>query len=312
MRRLENLIEDSREETENDEFTADAGIQDKEFIRYANDAQSRLQSKIFQKSQKVFISEYIFSTVSRQESYELPYDILFENAISNVQFSSSPAGIDYYPLEQSTLKERNTIGYGEPSFYIRRSGKILLNPVPTGGGKKVRVSYVKRLPKMDTRRAKILTVTTSGSSITSLTLDTGSLLDSDALLKESRFSVVNSDGNQLMRRILYTDINSTTGVVTIDPSFLFESGETIAVGNYLVKGEDSCNKSELPFNLERYLLAYMNWKILKRDSSSDSAEAQGELIAMEDEIISSFGDVDDDIERIPIISSRMLIDDEIV
>jgi len=312
MRRLEFLIEDSRQETENDEFTADAGIQDKEFIRYANDAQARLQSKIFQKSQKVFIKEILFNTVARQEAYDLPYDILFDNAISNIELDVGGNNTNFFNLDQGVLKERNTVIFGNPQYYIRFGGKILLNPVPESASKTVRLSYVRRLDKLDIRRATISAVTTSGSNITSLTLDTSALLDRDTLIKQSRFSVVDRDGKQLMRRILFTDINATTGVVTIDPSFAFESGESISVGDYLVSGPDSANTSEMPTSLERYLISYMNWKILKRDSSADSTEAQNELLVTEKEILDSFSDVDDDIHRIPIISHRMIIDEEII
>jgi len=53
--------------------------------------------------------------------------------------------------------------------------------------------------------------------------------------------------------------------------------------------------------VERYLIAYASWKILKRDSSIDSQEAMGELAQMESDIIEAYADVEDDITEIPVI-----------
>lgn len=316
MRRIELLIDDSRKETENVEFTDDAGITDEEFIRWANDAQNRLQSGITQKNEKIFTKEFFFNTVARQERYTLPDDILYENKVSNVELSTNGNTDDYFPIDQATIKERNTISRGTPNYYIRLSGQILLNPVPDSAINKVRLLYINRINRLDKRRALIDSVTTLGTQITSLTLDTTQLIDKAALDREVRFSVVNEDGVTQMRRVKFTNIDDTTGVVTIDPAFNFKNDEneveTISAGDYLVGGGFSTNKSELPFSIERYLLAYMNWKAFKRDSSADSQEAQVELLAIEDDIIQSFSDVDDDIQGIPITSHRFIVDEEIV
>ena len=312
MRRIELLIADSREETENVEFTDDTGLSDEEFIRYANDAQSRIQSKITQKSDKVFTDEYEFTTVPSQESYQLPDDILFDNMVSNVEIALSGRDRDYFPLDQATVKERNTVTFGDPSYYFRLGGKVYLNPVPDTSLNRVRLVYIRRLNRLDKRRATISAVTTSAQQITSLTLDTTQLIDKTHLDKETRFSVVDADGDVQMRRVKFTNIDDATGIVTIDPSFTFEEDESISVGDYLVGGGFSTNRSELPNSLERYLIAYMNWKVLKRDSSADSQEAQAELLAIETDILESFADVDDDIHKIPLIDQRFIIDEEII
>lgn len=313
MRRLEHLIEDSRRETENDEFTDDTGIPDVEFIRWSNDAQHRIQAKIAQQNDRVFMKETIFNTVSQQEAYDLPADMLFQNRISNIEISLTGTVKDYFTLDQATLKERNTIVFGDPLRYIRVGGKILLNPVPNTSQNKIRMYYVNRLPRLDTRRATVLSVTTNASNnITALTFDVAQNLDSAALNKNTQFSIVDADGVQKMRRIPFTNIDTSTGVVTVDPTFVFESTESIAAGDYVVAAPDGSNSSELPDSLERYIVNFMNWKALKRDSSGDSAEAQAEILALEAEIVESFSDVDDDIHRIPLINNAFIVDEDFI
>jgi hypothetical protein len=51
------------------------------------------------------------------------------------------------------------------------------------------------------------------------------------------------------------------------------------------------------------LIAYAAFKILKRDSSVDSAEAAQELSAMIQEIVSSYSLITDDVEFIPQLNS---------
>ncbi len=113
-----------------------------------------------------------------------------------------------------------------------------------------------------------------------------------------------------MRNIEIDSIDTTSGVVTVTGgAFTFEDGEAAAVGDYVVTGVDSANASELPDLAERYLISYMNWKILKRDSSNDSAEAQNELTQLEADILSSFAEVDADLTLIPFIDATFVDED---
>ena len=55
----------------------------------------------------------------------------------------------------------------------------------------------------------------------------------------------------------------------------------------------------MPDHVERYLIAYASWKILKRDSSVDYTEQESELSNMEQEIVETYADISDDIYQIP-------------
>lgn len=300
MKRLELLIDQSRLETESEEFTDSAGIQDAEFIRYANMGQERLQHLFTQAHPLLFGKTKLIDVVVAQEAYDMPDDMFLNNKIITVEYSQTGNVQDCYMLKQSKIQERVPYPIGFPSNYIRKSDQILLVPTPNQTGI-LRLEYVKRLPKMDIRRAKISAVTTSGLTITSLTLDTTSPIDIDELNKFQYFSVVDADGNQVMRNIKFSNIDDSTGVVTVDGSFAFESGETIAANNYLVSNKFSSNVSELPDDCERYIIEYMNWKIYKRDSNSDSMELSQELQLIEQELVASFAEPSDDVEYVPVL-----------
>jgi hypothetical protein len=74
---------------------------------------------------------------------------------------------------------------------------------------------------------------------------------------------------------------------------------TIAAGDYITLKEYGTTHSSLPANIERYLKAYAVWKLLRRDSSSDSAEQYQELIAIESQIINAVRTMFKGVQRIP-------------
>ena len=101
-----------------------------------------------------------------------------------------------------------------------------------------------------------------------------------------------------------TGIDSGTGVVTVDSAFTFETGETITAGDYIVAGAYSTTHGQLDELVERYLIAYTTGKILQRDSNiADLQVQQGILQAMEQDILSAYAEVTDDITEIPDIIS---------
>lgn len=303
MRLVDKLIKQIRRHTENDNNNA---IVDDEILQYINDAQERLHGVVTAKHPRVFTEEKVYDLVRGQAEYTIPVNAFLDNKILNVEYSHTGRTDDYYPLEPITLKERTNYD-GYPVNYIRKTNKIILDPIPDGVGEKIRVNYVKRMPHLDKRRAVVdlATLDSSTNSITSLTFSTsGSTpIDADAFEDVEYICIVDRFGNFKMRNIPVSEVSTSTGAVTIDAGFTYDSGESISPGDYVVVGEDSSTHSPLPRNCERYILAYASWKLFKRDSSADYAEQQSELLAMEDDIVNSFADVDEDYTRIPVFTS---------
>jgi hypothetical protein len=306
LRRLELLITESRRATDNTTFSADTGIQDSEFIRYANDSVQRLRSRILRVYPNVFNPEKELDVTAGQESYQIPTTAFLGRRVEQVEYSRSGLSTDYYPLKKGFLHERHVGQAGTPSFYIRRDDQILLQPRPEGSGK-IRVTFQLKPYRLDIRRGKVSAVSLGPSTISSLTLLSSELNADDAtvMTDEAYISVVDKDGVLKMSSVPITAIDQTTGVVTVD-TFSFESGETIAVGDYVVAGKFASNVANFPDECERYIVAHMDWKVLKRDSSSDSLEQSEELNDMLDDILQSYSEADADVVSVPIIDTQFI------
>lgn len=306
MRYVSHLIDDVRASTENNDFSDTIGIKDSEFLRFLNDGQFRIQNLIVQQHPSVFLTEYTTSVVGSQEAYSLPHNIYMGNKVTQVEFNSNSSGQQYfYPLKPGSLFERNSGSKGHPVKYIRKSGQILLVPVPQSSVGQLKINYVHKLPKLDLRRGSVASVTLTSDAISSLFLNVSTdAVDTTELAKFTRVSIVDEEGNVKMPNIKVTNVDGSTGEVTVDPAFTFQSGETIEVGDYIVGGNYSSTHSQLDDMVERYLIAYATLKIFQRDSNiTDLPVQQNILLAMEDEIIAAYQEISDDIVEIPNIIS---------
>tara|TARA_Y100000813_G_scaffold198003_1_gene184671 strand:+ start:4313 stop:5263 length:951 start_codon:yes stop_codon:yes gene_type:complete len=310
MRSVTRLIEQIRRQTENEDFDDFVGISDEEFIQYINDAQYNLQAAIVHQHPRVFTAEAIIDAVNGQESYELPSDCLLANKVHNVEYSNTGDDDDYYVLEQSTIKYRTTGIQGSPTKYTRLGGKLLLAPVPQSGGK-LRVTYIKRLRELDKRQAQVGVARNakpndnivSASGTFEISLETNNFeTNTEGLSKHDFICIVDKEGRSLVKNIEITASGLSSITCNAHTLDIGESAN-IPVGAFVVGGKDTTTHSELDISVERYLIAYAAWKILKRDSSVDSVEAAEELAMMLKEIVKSYAMVSDDIQFVPQLNS---------
>lgn len=302
------MIDEARESTENEEYDDVVGLSEEEIEKFFNRGLNRLHSKIVAQHPQVFMDNYTESVTNGQEAYSIPsHKSYLKNKISAVEFSSDSSTDNFYPLTPIVLRMRDTGSTGDPINYIRRNGELLLSPVPSSSNGSIRVEYVTKAKQLYKRRGSIDAVTTLNSQITSLEISyvNGSSVDSAALSKQTRFSVVDKYGNIKMENVLLSAITSSASydaTLEVDSSFTFDSGETITTSDFIVPGAYSSSHLELGPEVERYLQYYVEYEILKRDSSSDSQEAFQVLAEIESDIIASYADISDDIMQIPDIS----------
>lgn len=308
MRRIDQLITTVRRITDTLSFTDTAGIQDDEYIQGFNDAQDRIYSLIQLSFPMVFVKEVTINVNIEQQNYPIPVDCYLGSRINRVEYSNSGRPENFYNLKQVELWERDQFETGLPYLYIRRGAEILIQPKPRSGGL-LRVTYQKKLPRLDKRYGSVGAVVLATDSITSLTLDITKVIDGDPVVDDGYLTVVDKNGVIKMMNVPVDAIDATTGVVTISSGFTFESGETIAVGDFIVRGKFATTHSELPDEVESYLIEKCKDKIYRRDSSSDSQETSGEVSAVEDQIVQSYNHPSADIDRIPIISPDFLVSD---
>jgi len=316
-RRVDRLIDHIRSITENETANSTTDIADNEIIEYINEAQHRIQAKILSQHPRVFVTETTIAAVQDQEEYNLPSDVFLANKILSVEYTTNASAADpiYYKLKPGV--ERNRISHvsGLPVHYIRRdkytnaTGSFLASPAPQDASGQFRITYVQRMDNLDKRRGVVSLVTDSGSAITSLTLDVSGTppIDTTDLAEHEFFCVVGKNGTMKMRNLEFDgdggdSIDTSTGVVTLEgSSFTYNSGESIAVGDYIVGGKDTNTHSNLPRNIERYLINFAAFKVLKTDSSVDVNEQLQELSLLERDIISSYQEIEEDIHEIPIL-----------
>lgn len=305
MRQLEQLITASRRATNNLDYSATTGVQDEEFIQALNDAQEEIHSIINTMFPTILMKVKEQTVSINIDSYAIPSDCYMGTRIDHIEYSPSGLVQDYYPIRKGSPKERINGQSGNPAYYIRQGTDIILQPAPQQGGK-LRITYQRVVPVLDIRRATVSSVTLTTNSITALTLDTTVAFDEAALEEQNFITIVDKNGVIKMQDIPVDGIDGNTGVVTVTPGFTFQSGETIAQGDYALRGKYSTTHSQLPDICEKYLLEYCNMRIFMRDSSTDQAEVGALMQKIEATLRSAFAEPDNDPDRVPIISAEYL------
>lgn len=308
MRRATQLITVIRRQSENVQIDADDGIGDDEVLQFMNDGQERLESAIIRTHEKAFAEDSFTDLVNGTEIYTLPFGTYINHNIIAVEYSFTGNQQDYIPLRRGKLIERTSFR-GFPTVYIPRKKEIIINPISDRSVVNgLRITTNPKHPRMDKRRGIVTAVTIVGSAVTSLVVDATSgtvPYDPSDFDEFDRISVVDIDGAQKMRNIPVDDANSD-GTLTVRSSFTFETGETIAVGDYVVLGENATTHLQMPQICEKYLIEYGTWKMFMRDSSSDSQEQGGVVSALETDIVDAFAEISGDVDRVPVINADNL------
>lgn len=306
MRRIDFLITSARRLSRNEDTpTTTSGIPDEEFIQYINDGQDRLQSLLCatKNINKIFATQKILSLVVNQEEYTIPDRVFLNKEFIQVEFSSSGAAGDYVVLDKVHLFNRDTNTSNYPVGYYRRSGKIYVNPIPSTSTGTLRVIYERTLDDLDKRRGQITTVNgLSSTTFTDIVINsTADETSTPNLSTIDYICIVDKDGNRKAYNIPVGNYNTGTNTLTPTAGFTFEagSGDTIAVGDYVVFGKYTTTHSQLPDDAERYLIHYCAEMIFHRDSSTDVSKQSEKLQAMETDIIKAVGSQTSEIAYVP-------------
>lgn len=307
MRNISLLITASRRATENEEFTDSSGIQNEEFIQYLNDGQEEIHSVINSTFPHVLMGKQITNVTQGLETYDIPWNAYLGTRLDYVEYSPSGNADDYYPLKKGSMKERLNGVSANPSFYIRNNSEVILQPPPQQAGK-IRFTFQRAIPRLDSRRATVASVVldTATKTITSLYFDTTLVIDSEALLEENYLTIVDKNGVVQMARIPVDAIDTSTGEVTVSAGFVYQDGETITAGDWACRGKYSSTHSQLPDVCEKYLLEYTNARILMRDSSSDASAIAQIMAKVQQTIQTAFAEPDSDPDYVPVLDGQYL------
>lgn len=299
------IIDEVRESTENEEFDATIGLSDEELVKFINQAQNRLHSKIVGLHKQVFAEEKTINASSDTESYSLFFNSYLKNYVSSIEYSSTGQTDDYYPLRPTSHHNRYTGADGYPDYYFIRAGKFYVLPTPTDSNGKYRVTHIRRPKNLDKRRGTIVASgydSTTAPTYLDISFVNGQNADLNFLNKRSYITIVDKHGVQKIANIKVDTITTGAGSgdarISIDSSGSLELVSALADGDYVISGDYSTTHLEWTPEVERYIQAYVEFKILKRDSSVDSQEAFAELSELEADILDSYAELSDDIVEI--------------
>jgi hypothetical protein len=303
-----DIVTNARLDTQNQDdiptSTNQVGIETKDFLRYANYAQQRLQGRISKVYPYAFEATIEIAMVADQASYSIADHVYLGTRIRKVEYSPTSAAKDYYPLPPTN--PYNTYnGAGMPCAYHRRDGNIIVEPIPSTAQGSIRVTYERTLDKLALRRGRI-NGTPSGAVIdlTHSTFGAPSTSDEALFVAGTYICVSDHYGTPLLYNGIISSYNAGTDDLTLaaNVSTYLPTGGTLAglADGYITLGKYTTTHSKLPEDAERYLTEYANRRVFKRELSSATGGIDADLVDIENELVSSYKVADKDVKPIPI------------
>lgn len=293
MRRLEQLIDTARKLTQNTRYDSDSGIPQDVFVQFFNNANDYLLMQVVNLKTKYLQKNVTTQIVNSQIKYDYPRDIYMQN-IDTIQWSQLADNQDYFTtLFKSYTKEKVSNQNGYAFAYTPKEDGIYLNPPLQNGS--LSIDYIRRVNSLGLRAGQVSSVTVSGSGVLSaLTVTGGTDADINAY---NYLCVVDKDGKTKALNIAYTSVSS--GVFTLSP-FQLASGESVAVGDYIVLGQFMTNRPEWPDVVESFLITYVKYDVKFHDGSTWTKAAMDDMQMRFKLLSESFATPSDDIPQIPI------------
>jgi hypothetical protein len=316
MRYLGDMIDRVRSDTDNEDWGANEGISDSEIVNFFNDAKEMLQGVILRTYPDTTLFDYrvVINTVAQTAEYPLPGHpsyagtptsapaVLYGNSVRQVEYSYNGDADDYVSIEAVDPRELSP-GYSDPiSKYAKRGSSLVVSPVPNSAGRLLRATYPARLDELDIRRGTI-------SSATTGTITLAASPTPDTALSNTSFyiSLCSVNGTVAKYGLLVDSYNSAARVLTLNSATPLTSAQAVAAGGQFVTlGVRSSTHCRLPDgtpadDFEKYLTVYANWKVLKKDSSSDAESAGNELSIIESDIMKNIVAVTKDAQQVPVL-----------
>jgi hypothetical protein len=310
-------ITQCRRDTNNTDTTA---ISTEDFLRYLNFGQESLQAIILQSQSQKYQSEQVISIVGNQDAYSIADNVYMGDRIVNVEYSFTGIARDYHKIYERSLSYRSTYPLSYITSYVRRSGQILVQPMPLASQGLLRVTYERAIDRLEPRRGVVSASTISGSfAITSLTINTADVnyppvtADINAMILTNPYICVSDlNGTVLAYNIPVSGYNPGSGVFTITGgtyTITQPTTPTAPAGSYITFGKYSTTHPAVDSASERYLAAYCNWKILGRDAASEGKAKiwEADLVTIKGEIMKSYSETDHDEDEVQISNPDLML-----
>jgi hypothetical protein len=294
MRELSYLINDVREQTDNEDIN---GVSDKEIIRYFNDGVKSIQAIVFKNNPlcSYFQKSVIFQSPVAGMSFDLPSDCYAFNAVSFVEALSDASINDLYmPLERCFQEDQNNF----QGWFTRNKQVVFTGTKDISIGYQARAWYFYRLPKFDKIWA---TVASRTNNVITL-----NVLDDKLLSVDNRITVVDDVTREVKATNLLYVVNSTIPTYTIT----IRDGDFSRVGNddFILMGGQSSLDLDLPDEVEPYLLDYVAKRIYSRNNYALDA-SKIDFFTADDRanITAIFADASQSLQRSPITDTSFMM-----
>lgn len=305
LRRCDIIVRDARLQSGDKAYSSTTGIRLSEWHRWMNDAQTAIYQKLLNCHSSLYTRQIVLPVTPGLATVPIPSTnpnaVNITANIVNVSYSFDGTAQNYYKLNLRTPSQEVSIN-AYPEGYFLRDGNIVLTPIPGQNGGSLRVDFQYNLPSIDVRRALI-----SGATTSSLTFTINSTLvqeteDDFANGYIDYVSVVDKDGTILASGMPITVYNSTTKVLSATLTAAQVAAITLGT-SWLVYGKYATTNSQLLDTCERYVAHYVAWMAQLRNSNSEATATKVVLNEIEEEIMESISDLEEDLTAIPLLDT---------
>lgn len=295
MRTVEQLILMARKLSRNERYDSNSGVPQDVFVQYVQNAQDTLLKEITNLKTKYFKKQIVQDVVSNQEKYSYPDDLLVQH-IETIQWTDSISGTYWQTLYKSYTKEKITLQPGYPFSYVPYNDGFYLNPPIVRG--KLWISYETTLPRVQKRSGKITSISLASGVLSGITVDsTSDFYDQTQINSDFYLCIVDKFGAVKAKNIPYDSVSS--GVFTMSP-YTLKTTDSIAVGDYILIGKDTCNVPQFPDLCESFLIKHMVYDAKYTAASQWSQEAKQDMIDSFKSLSQIFADNSSDITQVQI------------
>jgi hypothetical protein len=295
-------------------ISSTVGVQDSDIVDYFNDAQDHFVSMATSNNDTIFQDSVTFNIGSNATVNVMNSPLAMEIKIVDVKYrrNSTHNWVDIPKVPINSVADPNyTIA---PVAYYIQNGAVYLTGDPTEG--EVWIIWEKRPDYQWFPVAQVQSVTDSGTQITALTASylTGAngvtFTDSDWDMNDQYFCVVDRYGAIKMRNVEFDTVSSGVFTFIGGTGFTYDTGETMAVDDYLVPGQNVSSHSALPREAERYFIYYAVEQIC--GTKGASFEKQTFLRRRKDEalaeLINSYQVGDKDYNEVQIVDDELMLE----
>lgn len=292
---VEELVDIVRVETENEDVSDTIGIQDSEIIRYLNIGQRQIQSKVAARSPESYsaIAELTADPNTENRVFSIPTDNYMRSHVDMVWVDGHEKK---QVLAHNLNMKRNNCCNSSFCNYLcyryKEDGYVIVGDKIHITGhcnrySEIKVKYTKLVPELQKSLLEIIPFAAINLSGGQLPVDISVSFDSSKIKKAKRYSLIDSNGNQIATNIKIDEYDSTLGLLMFSSqnvSQVITTSENI----YLLEGGNSSNYCFLDPLVQDYITRYAIAKVLQRDGSAEYQVHSVDLIAILNEIVDSY------------------------